>query len=274
MAIDLMILAADPHAAQQAQEAGIDRIFFDLEFINKHERQRGLNTVKSTNDINDLPKIREAVNSSKLLVRTNPINSNLSEEIDKIVDYGADILMLPMTIDRRDAEFFVKNIKGRAKVNIMIETAQALARVDSILEVDGIDEIFIGLNDLHLGLGLNFMFEVLSGGLVEYLAEKCVKKSIPFGFGGIARIGDGRLPADYILGEHYRLGSSSVILSRTFKGEVNNDSNVNIIMKDEVDKVRKQEQIIQNWSKIDFENNKLEVEKIVNSIVEDIYLKG
>lgn len=44
--------------------------------------------------------------------------------------------------------------------------------------------------------------------------------SIPFGFGGIARIGEGDLPSDYILGEHVRLGSTSVILSRTFKGMV------------------------------------------------------
>lgn len=273
MAIDLMILASDVDAAIEAQQAGIDRIFFDLEFINKHERQRGLNTVKSNNDIKDLPKIREVIKQSKLLVRTNPINSHLSEEINKIIDYGADILMLPMAIDRKDAETFVNHIKGRAKVNVMIESTQALSRIDSILEVDGIDEVFIGLNDLHLGLGLNFMFEVLSGGLVEYLAEKCNKKNIPFGFGGIARIGDGRLPADYILGEHYRLGSSSVILSRTFKGEVNNPNGVKILMEEEVQKVRRREEEIKSWNSKQYSENQIRVKQIVNSIVDDMLNK-
>ena len=48
-----------------------------------------------------------------------------------------------------------------------------------------------------------------------------------FGFGGIARIGEGDLPSDNILGEHVRLGSQSVILSRTFKGVVGVDKNGN-----------------------------------------------
>lgn len=270
MGINLMILASDAVAAKEAQDAGIDRIFFDLEFINKHERQRGLNTVKSTNDISYLPKIREVITTSQLLVRTNPINTHLSEEIDKTIDYGADILMLPMATDRKDVETFIKYIKGKAKVNIMIESTQALARLDSILEVDGIDEVFIGLNDLHLGLGLNFMFEVLSGGLVDYIADKCKKQNIPFGFGGIARIGDGRLQADYILGEHYRMGSSSVILSRTFKGEVNNPNGEKIVMQTEIRKVREKEEEIKKWNTPQFEENRNQLKKIVNSIVEDL----
>ena len=47
----------------------------------------------------------------------------------------------------------------------------------------------------------------------------CLKfklKGVPYGFGGIAAIGTGTLPAETVLKEHYRLGSSSVILSRSF----------------------------------------------------------
>ena len=32
----------------------------------------------------------------------------------------------------------------------------------------------------------------------------------------VARVGEGALPAEYVLGEHYRLGSQMVILSRAF----------------------------------------------------------
>jgi hypothetical protein len=198
------------------------------------------------------------------LVRTNPIYTGLSHEIDKVIDFGADMLMLPMATDRKDAELFVKYIGGRAKVNVMIESVQALARVDSILDVDGVDEFFIGLNDLHLGLGLNFMFEVLSGGLVEYIAEKCNKRKVKFGFGGIARIGDGILPAEYILGEHYRLGSNSVILSRTFKGNDNYDLEL------EVKKVRNREKEFTNWKESQYiENMGIVIEK-VNLFLENI----
>ena len=206
--------AVDAESAIVAQQAGVDRIFYDLEYIGKADRQHGRNTVLSTNSIDDLPKIREVVNKSQLLVRTNPIHAYSQVEINKAIEYGADILMLPMTIDHHDAEDYVRMVNGRARVCIMIETASAMARLDSILEVKGVDEIFIGLNDLHISMGLTFMFELLSGGLVEYIANKCNKVGIPFGFGGIARIGEGDLPSDNILGEHVRLGSTSVILLR------------------------------------------------------------
>ena len=44
------------------------------------------------------------------------------------------------------------------------------------------------------------------------------ERGIPFGFGGLARTGTGELPAEWVLGEHIRLGSQLVILSRAFHG--------------------------------------------------------
>ena len=60
------------------------------------------------------------------------------------------------------------------------------------------------------------MFELLSDGTVEHLCNVLRNNHIRYGFGGIGRIGDGTLPAEYILAEHVRLGSSMVILSRSF----------------------------------------------------------
>lgn len=39
------------------------------------------------------------------------------------------------------------------------------------------------------------MFELLSCGIVEYMTDKIKAKNIPFGFGGMAKIG-GDLPAE------------------------------------------------------------------------------
>ena len=153
---------------------------------------------------------------------------------------------------------------------MMIETAQALARIDDILSVQGVDELFIGLNDLHISMGLSFMFELLSGGLVEYVADKCREKNMPFGFGGIARIGDGMLPAEKILAEHVRLGSSSVILSRTFKGEVGDNAGKKIDLSEEVGKVRKTMENIKCWGKNDFLNNQRCISQTVKQIVTNL----
>lgn len=266
-----MILCDDPTSAMAAQDAGIDRVFYDLEFIGKAERQHGRNTVKSNNSIDDIPAIRKVVTKSELLVRTNPIHAYSQAEIDKAIAYGADVLMLPMAMDQHDVEQYVKMVGGRAKVCIMIETAAAMARLDKILAVPGVDELFIGLNDLHITMGLTFMFELLSGGLVEYIANKCNTAGMPFGFGGIARIGEGDLPSDNILGEHVRLGSTSVILSRTFKGIVGVDANAHTIdLKEEVDKVRNRMNEISSWGEAEHNANRKRIVEAVDKVVHKI----
>jgi len=121
------------------------------------------------------------------------------------------------TVD--EVDFFVKCVDKKASVCLLLETSEALCRIDDILEIEGIDEIHIGLNDLHLALGLDFMFELMGGDLIEFLTTKIKSKNIPFGIGGVARMSDGMLKGDIIIKEHTRLGSSMVILSRTFKGD-------------------------------------------------------
>ena len=266
--LQLMILADDPQSAIAAQNAGIDRIFYDLEYIGKAARQAGRNAVLSHNDIDLIPELRKVIATSQLLVRTNPIHAYSKEEVEKAIGYGADILMLPMVMDQHDAEQYVSLVGGKAQVCIMIETAAAMARLDKILAVPGVDEIFVGLNDLHISMGLTFMFELLSGGLVEYIADKCNKAGVPFGFGGIARIGEGDLPSDYILGEHVRLGSISVILSRTFKGLVGVDKNTrHINLSEEVAKVHHRIEEISLWGVEQFRENHNKVLEAVDSVV-------
>ena len=82
----------------------------------------------------------------------------------------------------------------------MLETSEAQNIIDDILELRGIDEMYIGLNDLHLSKGMTFMFELLADGTVEELTNKFRKKEIKYGFGGVARVGTGTLPAECILG--------------------------------------------------------------------------
>lgn len=268
---NLMILCDTPEAAAEAQAAGVDRIFYDLEYVGKAERQHGRNAVLSYNDIERIPELRQVVTTSKLLVRTNPIHAYTAMEVEKAILYGADILMLPMVMDEHDVQTYVKMIDGRAKVCIMVETAASMARLDKILAVPGVDELFIGLNDLHISMGLTFMFELLSGGVVEYIADKCNRAGMPFGFGGIARIGEGMLPSDNILGEHVRLGSSSVILSRTFKGVEGVDANARPVnLAEEVQKVRSRMSEIYEWDTSDFVSNVNFVRESVDKVLDKI----
>ena len=175
--------------------------------------------------------------------------------------------MLPMVIDAEDVEEFVSLVGGRAKTCPMIETASSMVHLDDILSVEGVDELFIGLNDLHISMNLRFMFEPLSGGLVDFMAEKCRAVKVPFGFGGMAKIGEGMLPAERILTEHYRVGSDSVILSRTFRNEVDAEGKKVLDLPEEIAKIRLWEEKIKSFSPEDFEENRQIVRKTVNSII-------
>ncbi len=258
--LKLMMLTHDPVIAKAADEAGVDRIFYDLEYINKRERQNGRNTVISEYDIDGISDVKAVVQNGELVVRVNPIYFNSEREINEVLRNNPDYIMLPMVVDSYDVKRFVELVDDRAKTIIMIETPQALARLDNILEIKGIDEIFVGLNDLHIGLGLNFMFEVVAFGILDYIASKCKEKGVKFGFGGVARIGQGELPAENIIGEHYRLGSQTVILSRVFKGtrDSGEKASFDFDLKEELLKIRQREKECENWSVEQFsENHKL-----------------
>lgn len=47
MALKLMYITNDPKVAKIAEANGVDRIFVDMEYIGKDERQGGMNTVQN-----------------------------------------------------------------------------------------------------------------------------------------------------------------------------------------------------------------------------------
>ena len=220
--LKLMYITNRPDIAQIAETAGVDRIFVDMEFIGKDERQKGLDTVKSRHTFLDIANIKQAVEMAEVLARINPIHDPLPDypgsavEIDRTIAAGADIIMLPYFKTPEEVRTFLKLVDGRARTMLLLETREAVEHVDEILSIPGIDEIHIGINDLSISYGKRFMFELLADGTVEQLCFKFRKKGIPFGFGGIASLGNGLLPSEYVIKEHYRLGSTCVILSRSF----------------------------------------------------------
>lgn len=217
-----MYITNKPAVAEIAEQAGVDWIFLDMEFIGKDARQGGLDTVQNHHTVKDVANIKAAVKKAKVLVRVNPIHEALpdypssKDEIDATIKAGADIVMLPFFKTVEEVKQFISFVNGRAKTLLLMETVEAANLADEILEVPGIDMIHLGLNDMHLELGMKFMFELLANGTVEKLGNKIKAKGIPFGFGGIATLDGGALPGSMVLKEHVRLGSSMVIVSRSF----------------------------------------------------------
>lgn len=216
MPLTLMYITNDPAVALIAEKHGVDRIWIDLETKGKDLRQKNMNTVKSHHSVSDIRTMASCLTKSELMVRINAWDENSPDEVEQVLRAGAQRIMLPMWKTAEEADAFLKAVNRRAATTLLLETKEAVECLDQVLENPLVEEIHIGLNDLHLSYQLKFMFELLSNGTVEALCKKISAKGIPVGFGGIARIGEGLLPAENILMEHVRLGSSVVILSRSF----------------------------------------------------------
>lgn len=275
MPLKLMYITNNPEVALIAEKYGVDRVWIDLETLDKAERQPG-DTVKSNHTIDDIKKISPLLTTSEMLVRINPWNKNSKEEIEQVIEAGAQNIMLPMWRSVDEVKEFLNTINGRTKNILLLEHKDAIECLDEVLKLDGVDEIHIGLNDLHLSYGLRFMFQCLSNGTVDKIIEKISKTNIPYGFGGVAKIGEGTLPAERIILEHYRLGSTGVILSRAF-------CNTNIItdikeieetFKNNVSNLRNfEDNVASKATDEEFTENHKEVIRIVDEIVKKIEAK-
>ena len=268
--LKLMYITNDLAVAKIAADAGVDRIFIDMEVLGKAERQGGMDTVQSHHVPEDIAKVRAAIgNKAEIMARVNPLNPNSQAEIDASIKNGADIIMLPMWKTAEDLQQFAEMVDGRAKTMPLLETPSAADNLEEALRVPGIDEIHIGLNDLHLGYHQKFMFQLLADGTVDRLCTQFREANIPYGFGGAGRPGSGMLPAEYIIGEHYRLGSEYVILSRSFcnTGKITDLGEIQRIFTEGVADIRRVERNCAAWTQEQFEENHRRVCTCVDKIV-------
>lgn len=270
MSLKLMFITNDLPVALIAQKYGVDRIWIDLETVGKEARQPNMDTVKSFHSVSDIAKIAPYLTTSEMLVRVNPWHDGSIEEINSVIEEGAELVMLPMWKSPDEVKEFVDAVHKRAKTILLLETKEAVECLDSVLAIAGVDELHIGLNDLHLAYHLSFMFELLADGTVEKICGKLRRKGIPYGFGGIARLGEGLLPAERIIMEHYRLGSTRAILSRSFcnTSVVSAIEDVENIFRDNMQMLREFEASLPGLSDEAYLQNKAELKSCVERIAD------
>ena len=221
----LTLITNDAGLAADADRAGVNRIGVDLEYLGKAERQPGPDTRLSQHDWDDLSRISRCVKRADLFVRINPIHAGTEAEIETALELGAKVLMLPSFRTAGEAATFVRAVRGRARVSILVEMAPAVVRIREILDVPGIDEVMIGLNDLHLQFGVANHFEVLASPLIDMLAAEVLRKGLPLAIGGVGRVGDPAMPipTDLVYAQYPRLRATGAWLARSFASALTPD---------------------------------------------------
>lgn len=257
--LKLMYITNDPAIARIAADAGVDRIFIDMEVLGKAERQGGMDTVQSHHVPEDIAKIREAIGT----------HAEIMAQIDASIANGADVIMLPMWRTADDLRQFIRMVGGRTRTMPLLETDTAAENLPEAVKVSGIDQMHIGLNDLHLCYHQKFMFQLLADGTVDRLCARLRDADIPYGFGGVGRPGSGTLPAECIIGEHVRLSSQYVILSRSFcnTAKITNLDEIRRIFTDGVAEIRSVERACAAWTQEQFAENHRRVCDCVEKIV-------
>ncbi|WP_067587593.1 aldolase/citrate lyase family protein [Endozoicomonas ascidiicola] len=267
--IQYLFITNEPDLAEYAESCGVGRIFVDLETLGKKERQGHLDTLISQHSLADVPKIKSRLKNIKLMVRVNPLHENTKYEVDSAISGGADLLMLPMFRTAKEVQIFSDYVDGRVGIIPLVETYDAANSLQNIVKVQGLSEIYIGLNDLHLDMKLDFMFEPLANGFIDEMVHIIKEAGLAFGFGGIARIGEGIVPGEAVLAEHVRLGSTSVILSRTFHRQSKSVEELKTVvnLKQEMDNLINEEERLQQRDQKQIEVDNLRLKILVKDFV-------
>ena len=215
----LTLVTDDPDLAAQADAAGVDRIGIDIERLGKAERQAAHKKARiSSHRLEDLARLAPRLRQARLFCRIDPPHAGTAGQIERALELGAGVLMLPYFTEEIEAARFVDQVAGRAHTVLLAETAAAAWRIERLAAIYGVDEIMVGLNDLSWSMGVSGRFTLLTSPLMQALADTVRGAGKRLSVGGLGRWDDPDLPTppDLIYAQYPRLDAAGAWLARSF----------------------------------------------------------
>ena len=217
MTLDLFLFSIEPRLILPAVTGGVAAVVVDLERRDKETRQRGADTLISGDTLADLRHVRSHT-PARVICRIDAAGPGTHEQIDAVLDAGADEVLVPMVRTLDDARLALDAAAGRCAVGILIETRDALARARDLASLD-VSRVYVGLNDLSIEMGTPSLFTALVDGTLDRI--RAAVRDVPFGFGGMTLPDRGApVPARLLLGELARLRADFTFLRRSFWRDV------------------------------------------------------
>ncbi len=212
-----VLFETNPAAIAAARAAGISDIIVDWECRDKQGRQSGYDTEINCNTPADLNAVA-ALPGTTAWCRINAPGAQTRAEIEMAIAAGVSVILLPMVTSPAQVEAFLGQINGRCRAGILVETPQACRLAKQIASFP-LDVVYVGLNDLMIGLGRRSIFSAMVSGLVEEVRAHFAAPL--FGCGGLTVLDGGQpLPCRLLLQEISRLGCNLVFLRRSYKRDI------------------------------------------------------
>lgn len=213
---ELLLFSTDLSFIRAAVAAGVNGIVIDWERIGKAERQRGFDTQINADTLEDLERVRAAV-EVPVICRINAFGPTTRDEIEAAIRAGADELLLPMVRSAEEVERVLEWVASRAGVGILVETCEAVRQAERLARLP-LSRVYVGLHDLAIERGTPNPFRAVSDGLVEEVRRFF---TVPFGFAGLTLPDRGfPIPCRLLIAETARLRCSFSFLRRSFLRDI------------------------------------------------------
>jgi 2-keto-3-deoxy-L-rhamnonate aldolase RhmA len=163
--------------------------------------------------------VRAAI-AGRVLCRVNGWGQWTAAEIDRAVCLGADEVLLPMVRRPEDVDAALDVVAGRCGVGILVETTEAVRRVDELLRRP-LSRVYVGLNDLMIDRGGRSLFAPLVDGTVDRIGASATAAGVPFGVAGLTVPEAGHpVPCRLLIGALARVGTTFTFLRRSFHADI------------------------------------------------------
>lgn len=213
----LFLFTSNVDLASRAEEAGVFSVVVDWEQLGKEKRQAGHDFEINSDTAADACRLAKKVDLP-VTVRVNPIGPHTEEEIEKALDAGAEILMLPQAKELSEVSAFLQLVDSRARTLIQIETQELVDRCEGLRKMDW-DFAHVGLNDLRISRSSSWLWEPVYDGTVQHVCQALEERAVGFAGGTIIGGGD-PIPFVHLLREMARLDCRMCILRRSFKSNL------------------------------------------------------
>jgi 2-keto-3-deoxy-L-rhamnonate aldolase RhmA len=219
-AAEFALWTDDAALAAVAQSAGVDYIGPDLEREGKRARQPDQANLISTHQIECLETLNRVLEPACSFARCNTPEVAVGAEIEALIAGGVRCIMLPMVRAVAQVEVALTQIRGRARLIVMVEHVDVLDRLDALLALKGVHAFYIGTNDLSRSMGHRSRFGAIADGTLQAITAQMQSCAVRFGFLGLAREAPGfvALPVSpsLSLNAMVELGATLFLFARSY----------------------------------------------------------